>query len=76
MEKVSVSTSIKFGWKKPWSAHDNGTYDFEISASVGYSDQSYFTKVFKKQTGISRAGFGDKTCGRYGNHDWTSHKQA
>lgn len=25
----------------------------DISASVGYSDQSYFTKVFKKQTGIS-----------------------
>ncbi|SFS69643.1 response regulator transcription factor [Paenibacillus sp. 453mf] len=25
----------------------------EISASVGYSDQSYFTKVFKKLTGLS-----------------------
>lgn len=25
----------------------------EISANVGYSDQSYFTKVFKKHTGIS-----------------------
>lgn len=25
----------------------------EISANVGYSDQSYFTKVFKKQAGIS-----------------------
>ena len=29
----------------------------EISASVGYSDQSYFTKVFKKQTGISPSQF-------------------
>ena len=29
----------------------------EISASVGYSDQSYFTKVFKKQTGISPSRF-------------------
>ncbi|WP_127593264.1 response regulator transcription factor [Paenibacillus lautus] len=29
----------------------------DISASVGYSDQSYFTKVFKKQTGISPSQF-------------------
>ncbi|MCI1773654.1 MAG: response regulator transcription factor [Paenibacillus lautus] len=29
----------------------------EISASVGYSDQSYFTKVFKKQTGVSPSQF-------------------
>ncbi|MGV2794552.1 helix-turn-helix domain-containing protein, partial [Clostridium perfringens] len=25
----------------------------DISESVGYSDQSYFTKVFKKMTGVS-----------------------
>ena len=35
MEKVSVSTSIKFGWKSHGVAHDNGTYDFRNQRQRG-----------------------------------------
>lgn len=33
----------------------------EISANVGYSDQSYFTKVFKKHTAYRQASIGNNS---------------